>query len=361
MFILFFKSHVDYLKIFLTSQKVTFDIMKTIAVHSSTFHADDCLAIYLLLNTTEFENSVIIRTRDQDTIDKCDAVVDVGGIYDNLLHRYDHHQKTFTDRFPNSEITMASSGLVYLHFGEEAIKKICKKLKLELNEESLDFVYNYMYFHFVQEIDAQDNGISQSNEKPSFQISSSISSRISRLNPHWKTENPDIDKFFRKGVDLMGKDFDFFLTYTVNCAVKNFEMTKAAYESRFDFDPSGKFLNVPKYFPVNDFLEFLEGDEKTLLYLIYSKTDETHGEVWTIRTITTDKPFESRKPLPYPGVDAQKMEELTGIEGLIFAHKSPFLAVFQTKEQVLQYAHFAADFIPPKEKKGKSNTGGKKP
>ena len=326
--------------------------MKTIAVHSSAFHADDCLAIYLLLHTEQFHNSKVIRTRDPEVIDSCDAVVDVGGVYDHLLRRYDHHQTTFSDTFPNSSIPMASSGLVYYHFGEEVIQNLCKELDLPFKEENLDFIYNYLYFHFVQEIDAQDNGISSSTEKPLYNVSSNISARISRLNPHWKIENPNYDEYFKKAVELMGKDFEFFLTYTVKCEVENFEIIKEAYDTRYDFDPSGRFLRLPRHFPVNQFLDLLEGEEKELLYLIYKKGNKNEKS-WAVRTIDTDKQFESRKPLPFPGITAEELKEKTGIDGLIFAHKNPFLACFRKKSQALAYAKFAADYKlkPKKDKK----------
>ena len=35
----------------------------------------------------------IVRTRNQEELDQCDIVVDVGGVYDPGQHRYDHHQK----------------------------------------------------------------------------------------------------------------------------------------------------------------------------------------------------------------------------------------------------------------------------
>lgn len=323
--------------------------MKTIAVHSSSFHADDCLAIYLLLHTDEFRDAKIIRTRDPTVYNQCDAVVDVGEIYDHLLRRYDHHQVSCTDTFPNSKIPMASSGLVYLHHGEEVIKNLCNELKLVFDEENFDFIYNYLYFHYVQEIDAQDNGINPCNEKPYYNVSSSICSRISRLNPHWKIENPNFDEYFKKGVELIGKDFEFFLTYAVKSEVNNFIAAKKAFETRFDFDPSGQFLNVPKYFPITEFLDLLEGNDKKILYLLYKRKDDTNGKTWAVRSINTDKQFESRKPLPFPGVNAEEMKEKTGIDGLVFAHKNPFLAVFKEKDQALQYARFAADYKLPEE------------
>ena len=35
----------------------------------------------------------VVRTRDERELDKCDIVLDVGGVYDPRFHRYDHHQK----------------------------------------------------------------------------------------------------------------------------------------------------------------------------------------------------------------------------------------------------------------------------
>jgi uncharacterized UPF0160 family protein len=45
-----------------------------------------------------------------------DIVVDVGGIYDPQSHRYDHHQRGFTEVFGHGGydiIKLSSAGLVY--------------------------------------------------------------------------------------------------------------------------------------------------------------------------------------------------------------------------------------------------------
>ena len=34
------------------------------------------------------------RSRDEDVLNECDIVVDVGAVYDPDRHRYDHHQKS---------------------------------------------------------------------------------------------------------------------------------------------------------------------------------------------------------------------------------------------------------------------------
>ena len=67
---------------------------------------------------------VIVRTRNMDIINKCDIVVDVGGIYDVETYanfvvfisskRFDHHQKGFFEVFSDNHATkLSSAGLVY--------------------------------------------------------------------------------------------------------------------------------------------------------------------------------------------------------------------------------------------------------
>lgn len=64
--------------------------MKTIITHNGTFHADEVVAIALLLQNNNIYNVDIIRTRDINEVN-ADFVVDVGGIYDGVKY-FDHHQ-----------------------------------------------------------------------------------------------------------------------------------------------------------------------------------------------------------------------------------------------------------------------------
>ena len=45
---------------------------KLVGTHSETFHCDEVLATTMLLYTKEFSNSVIVRSRDQEMLDKLD-------------------------------------------------------------------------------------------------------------------------------------------------------------------------------------------------------------------------------------------------------------------------------------------------
>lgn len=45
----------------------------------------------MLLQTRQFADSIIVRTRQDEVFDQLDIVVDVGGIYDVEKNRFDHH------------------------------------------------------------------------------------------------------------------------------------------------------------------------------------------------------------------------------------------------------------------------------
>jgi uncharacterized UPF0160 family protein len=54
------------------------------------------------------------RSRDPAVLDTCDIVVDVGGVYDEAVQRFDHHQRGFQENFGRGFVTkLSSAGLVY--------------------------------------------------------------------------------------------------------------------------------------------------------------------------------------------------------------------------------------------------------
>ena len=67
--------------------------MVTIGTHDGKFHCDEVLACYMLRRLPEYCDAEIKRSRDPAVLADCDVVVDVGGVYDPAIHRYDHHQK----------------------------------------------------------------------------------------------------------------------------------------------------------------------------------------------------------------------------------------------------------------------------
>lgn len=79
----------------------------------------------MLKQLPEFKDAAVVRTRDPEVISKADIVVDVGAVYNPDTHRYDHHQREFTDTFDaKHKIRLSSAGLIYKHFGRRVIKEL---------------------------------------------------------------------------------------------------------------------------------------------------------------------------------------------------------------------------------------------
>lgn len=60
-------------------------------------------------------------------------------------------------------IKLSSAGLVYLHFGHRVIAQV---LNTKVDDDMTCKVYDKVYEDFIQEVDAIDNGINQSDETP---------------------------------------------------------------------------------------------------------------------------------------------------------------------------------------------------
>ena len=66
----------------------------------------------------KWKDASLTRSRDSETLEACDIIVDVTGQYDASKH-FDHHQRGFTETFDPSHTTkLSSAGLIYKHFGK---------------------------------------------------------------------------------------------------------------------------------------------------------------------------------------------------------------------------------------------------
>lgn len=70
-----------------------------IGTHDGTFHCDEILGCFMLKQLPDFKNAEIVRSRKDEDLEKCDVVIDVGGVYDPEKNRFDHHQQTFKETF----------------------------------------------------------------------------------------------------------------------------------------------------------------------------------------------------------------------------------------------------------------------
>ena len=152
-----------------------------------------------------------------------DIVVDVGGIYDASARRFDHHQRSFADTMSSVQpgkpwtIKLSSAGLVYCHFGRQVIAQMLNmNMQQESDAKTVELLYDKMYDNFIQEMDAIDNGVPQSDKQLRqavkitgrliklivkipmliscrYSVSTGLSSRVKRLNPRWNDPDKSTD------------------------------------------------------------------------------------------------------------------------------------------------------------------------
>ncbi|KAL5035467.1 hypothetical protein BDV3_005385 [Batrachochytrium dendrobatidis] len=318
--------------------------MKTIATHSGSFHADESLAVYMLRLLPEYKDAKLVRTRDASVIESADIVVDVGGIYDPSKHRYDHHQREFVDTFDSDhKIRLSSAGLVYKHFGHRIIREVLGWHQDE-QEDIVHMLYMKVYDDLIQEYDGVDNGVSRypSNLDPAYKESTTISHRVSALNPWWNQSVDDMDERFAKAVALTGMEFTDKVLYLGNAWIPARKLVQDALNDRKAIHPSGRIMVFDQYCPWKEYVYLLEKENKIPaseqpLYVLYPDTSSQ----WRIQAVSCNpSSFESRKALPesWRGLRDQELSTLCGIDGCVFVHASGFIGGNMTKEGALKMA-----------------------
>ncbi|XP_068750590.1 MYG1 exonuclease-like isoform X1 [Montipora capricornis] len=315
-----------------------------IGTHNGTFHCDEVLACFMLKQLPEYKHADVVRTRNPEELSKCDVVVDVGGIYDADTHRYDHHQWSFTGCMKtlgqNKSWTtkLSSAGLVYLHFGHRVIAQI---LNTQVDDAITNEIYDKVYENFIQEIDAIDNGISQSDGQPRYRITTNLSSRVSHLNPRWNDPSPDPEKQFYVAMALVGGELLERVSFYRDAWLPARSLIKNAISKRKEVDPSGEIIEFEEGgFPWKEHLFELEKDlniDVPIKFVIY--TDQNNK--WRVQCVPVrPDSFENRLSLleGWRGIRDEHLSKLTGINGCIFVHASGFIGGNETRDGALSMA-----------------------
>jgi uncharacterized UPF0160 family protein len=299
--------------------------MKTLVTHNGTFHADDVFAVATFLLANNQNNDwQVVRSRDESVIEKADAAIDVGGVYDIARLRFDHHQKGGAGNRDN-KILYASFGLVWNIFGE----MICggKKIADEIEKK------------IVVSVDARDNGIDLSKniyeDVPAYEISDMVSD----FNITWKEESGTED-----GGDKLR--YDAFI-YLVSVATKLIQRmiirVNDKYEARefvvsaYNESEDKRVIVMDRFYPWQDVL--IDLPEPLFVIFPNSKND-----AWTVKTIPKDKSsFESKLLFPesWAGLRDGECALATTVQSAYFVHNARFIACTKTKEDAIALAGLA--------------------
>lgn len=119
--------------------------------HDRRFHLDEVMATAVL--KIIYPSATVERTRDPNIIKDGTIVYDVGGVYDPVTLRFDHHQRGFDDRILN--VKLSSAGLVYRHFHPD----LFKVFGFEDDNRFFRLIYYEVYDEYFKYADAIDNGV----------------------------------------------------------------------------------------------------------------------------------------------------------------------------------------------------------
>ncbi|KAK8858657.1 hypothetical protein IAR55_002886 [Kwoniella newhampshirensis] len=318
---------------------------KIIGTHSGTFHCDEALAVFMLRLTDEFKNADVVRTRDPAKLEPLDIVVDVGGVYSAEKHRYDHHQRGFSEVFGHGgfdKIKLSSAGLVYKHFGKEII---ARRLGVDASDEKVEILWLQLYSELIESVDGIDNGVNISSSPLAYTQRSDLSSRIKRINPNWNEPSSDAiyDEKFQEASRITGEEFLSQLDYFAHAWLPARDIVQVALDKRFEVDASGAILVFEQSAPWKDHLFTLEptlSPPSQILYVLYPESDAP-GSKWRIQCVPqSSDSFVNRKSLPEPwcGMRDSKLSEISGVPGGTFCHASGFTGGNETFEGVLAMA-----------------------
>ena len=336
-----------------------FHMQTRIGTHSGVFHADDAMGCMLLREFTQkFKGAEVVRTRDQELLKTLDAVLDVGGVYDDALHRYDHHQKGFSEVFSSEfEIKLSASGLVFKHFGKEAIKNAVDYLveqgslpnyiKPKVTEEAIRELHRDCYRGLFVTIDAIDNGIDRypKDVKPKYEnYRTDLASRVGRLNPSW-WDDPTPSSFdanFSQAMDICKEEFLHQLKTEIMAGIASFVLVEEAIANNSKLDGAVVVLSRPCFwkealFRVEEKVKAV-GRTKFMIY------PDSNGEGFRIQAVPVNNhSFENRNPLKeeWRGLELGALKQKSGIEDIVFCHPSGFIGGARSLESVLKMAELS--------------------
>jgi len=298
-----------------------------IGTHDGVFHADDVFAVAI---ATEFfvqtrgDDIIIdvVRSRDEEKLNSCNMIFDVGGKYDGNRW-FDHHQRGFDET--RDGVPFAASGLAWRALG----KTLCGG-----DQEVADAVDRQL----IQSVDAADNGMKLfEGGNPVFEHARSVSitAAISSLNPGWQDQSAGaFDSAFEKAVQFARSILKGFVKKALGAkaARRAFSAAEDARRRRGDHT-----VVLEKFVPWTAHVDLVDADA---YYVVFPSSSEG----WMLQCIPPETgSFKQRVPLPegWAGLGAAELCEVLGISGATFCHPARFIAGATSKGAAIEMAEAA--------------------
>ncbi|MCA9353195.1 MYG1 family protein [Patescibacteria group bacterium] len=297
---------------------------KIIVTHNGSFHADDLfacatLALYLERKHIPYK---IIRTRDEDIIQRADYVVDVGGVYYPEHDRFDHHQPGGADKRDN-DVPYAAFGLVWKKYGP---------LLCDHNDIVVDIDRR-----IAQPIDAIDNGVSISEPTECGLCDYGMYGIVGAYQNTWKEAG---DTRLQLNYFLMLVDFfKQLLEREIYRSYHRLEMIEEI-QKIYDAADDKTILEIPYHVSVGSLIQVLDKHKEVMFIVCRSNNN------WKALAMRKEAcSFENRKSLPadWAGKRGEELATISGVPDAVFCHNALFMAVAESREGARKLAEKALE------------------
>lgn len=331
-----------------------------IGTHDGNFHADEVVACCMLMRMPEYKTAVIVRTRNPVVLESCDVVVDVGGQYDPVRNRYDHHQRGFCETLRSGRhcrVKLSSAGLVYRHFGRRLVEGALEHARVPHADDDKDItvvvqmIYLAFYARFVEAVDAIDNGepcCSRCTSSPLYMQSTSLSARVARMNAFWNEEYTPESQMcrFQRAMDVVGRELDEMLERDIIASwLPGRRHTQLAMKEAQPLS-TPELVVLLRFCPWRDHLHDIEEEDpvfqksgRRVLYVVYPEDDARYDTHWRIQAVSVaPASFESRRPLPqnWRGLGGAELSRIVGMPGCVFVHATGFIGGHERLEGAIE-------------------------
>jgi uncharacterized UPF0160 family protein len=290
-----------------------------VITHDGTFHTDEVFAIALLKKFVN-SNIEVIRTREEAILteskeDKNIFVIDVGREYNFHKRNFDHHQREFNKTWNNDNTLFSSCGLIWDFLKKRGYLKKYSKFTLINIEKKL-----------IKKIDAHDNG----------QFFWSMSNMIKLCN---REDNKMED--FNKGLSLAKIYIDNIFHQECHSDKLNqiFQKDLEKYDNNKIF-----FSSISNN---SSFLKHLSQKTNAAIIIYEQKYGEDSSR-WYSKAITkqevcqqVDKNciFSALAPESWRGLSDDELKVRTGMQNVVFVHKTGYLCVSKNKKTAINMAN----------------------
>ncbi|MBF8262433.1 MAG: hypothetical protein HW387_98 [Parachlamydiales bacterium] len=285
-------------------------ILRSFGTHDGSFHADEVTACSLLLLFKKIDADKIFRTRRSAILAQCEYVCDVGGEYNPMKKRFDHHQSGYRG-------SLSSAGMVLQYLKESGCI-----------EPSL---YDYFNEVLIMGVDAHDIGVAK------VEIgTSSFSQVVSNFMPiEYEASDEEMLKAFWRAVG-------FVVEYLDRLRQRHDYILKCKAIVREKMNAGGNVLIFDAPIPwMENFFE-MNGDVHPAEFVIMPA-----GPHWKLRGIPPNMAdrMKVRHPLPekWAGLHDEDLQKVSGIEGAVFCHKGRFISIWKTREDAIKAFHLAME------------------